>query len=218
MKISISVTSDFICPWCRIAEARLEKVLRMLPSGVVVDVDWKPFELNPDMPAEGVDRRTYRSTKFGSWEYSLRLDQHTVDAGRADNVIFNYSAIQRVPNTFASHRLISLAAPGVEKTRLVKRIFQAYFEEGLDIGNVHILSGLAEECGMNREDVLKFLSGHSGVENLRQQEARARLDGINSVPFFDIAGTRVSGAVGADLLYQHIMGAYHHGKGECDEH
>lgn len=87
MKVSIKITSDFICPWCRIVDARLEKVLQSLPEDVGVEVDWLPIELNPGMPLEGMERVAYRRAKFGSWEYSHQLDEHTVEKGDRKSVV-----------------------------------------------------------------------------------------------------------------------------------
>jgi len=208
MKISITVTSDFICPWCRIADARLEKVLQALPDDVEVEVDWLPMELNPGMPLEGMERVAYRRAKFGSWEYSHQLDEHTVEKGKTDDVTFNYPAIQRVPNTFAAHRLTRFAAAGKARTLLVKRLFQAYFEEGRDIGDLNMLVDVAGECGMDKEAARQYLLSTAGEAEVIQLEDLARQGDINSVPTFDIAGIRLTGAVPVDQLRYYIMDAY----------
>ncbi|WP_326469281.1 DsbA family oxidoreductase [Enterobacter wuhouensis] len=204
MKLSIEVTSDFICPWCRIAEARLDVVLKTLPEDVEVEVNWLPFELNPDMPLEGMDRVTYRSRKFGSWDYSQKLDAHTEEAAAGDDVKFNYTAMKRVPNTRAAHRLIWLAGKTNMQTILIERLFRAYFQEGKDIGDHDVLADIASEAGMNRLNVKTFLAGHDGEAEVIQQEYCARRNKINSVPSFNIGGVRVSGAVSAEILIQHI--------------
>lgn len=207
MKLSIEVTSDFICPWCRIAEARLDVVLKTLPEDVEVEVNWLPFELNPDMPLEGMDRVTYRSRKFGSWDYSQKLDAHTEEAAAGDGVKFNYTAMKRVPNTRAAHRLIWLAGKTNMQTILIERLFRAYFQEGKDIGDHDVLADIASEAGMNRLNVKTFLAGHDGEAEVTQQEYCARRNKINSVPSFNIGGVRVSGAVSAEILIQHINDA-----------
>ena len=207
MKLSIEVTSDFICPWCRIAEARLDVVLKTLPEDVEVEVNWLPFELNPDMPLEGMDRVTYRSRKFGSWDYSQKLDAHTEEAAAGDGVKFNYTAMKRVPNTRAAHRLIWLAGKTNMQTILIERLFRAYFQEGKDIGDHDVLADIASEAGMNRLNVKTFLAGHDGEAEVIQQEYCAQRNKINSVPSFNIGGVRVSGAVSAEILIQHINDA-----------
>lgn len=208
MKVSIKVTSDFICPWCRIADARLEKARQSLPEDVAVEVDWLPIELNPGMPREGMDRVAYRRAKFGSWEYSHQLDEHTVEKGKTDDVTFNYPAIQRVPNTFAAHRLTLFAPTGMARSLLVKRLFQAYFEEGRDIGDPEVLAEVAGECGIDKEAARHYLFSTAGEVEVIQLEDLARQGDINSVPTFDIAGIRLTGAVPADQLRYYIMDAY----------
>lgn len=208
MKISIKVTSDFICPWCRIADARLEKVLQSLPAEVEVDVDWLPIELNPGMPLEGMERAAYRRAKFGSWEYSHQLDEHTLEKGKTDDVIFNYPAIQRVPNTFAAHRLTQFVAAGTARSLLVKRLFQAYFEEGRDIGDINVLAEVAGECGIDKAAARHYLLSAAGEAEVIQLEDLARQGDIYSVPTFDIAGIRLTGAVPVDQLRYYIMEAY----------
>lgn len=208
MKVSIKVTSDFLCPWCRIADARLKQVIETLPDAVEVEVNWLPFELNPDMPFSGMDRKDYRSAKFGSWEYSQRLDARTEQSAAGDGVVFNYAAIKRVPNTLAAHRLVWFTPEGAARTRLVERIFHAYFQDGKDIGDIHILADIAAENGMHRETALQFLRSNAGVEEVRQLEDLARQRHINSVPSFDIDGNQITGAVSKEELHRQIMEAH----------
>src|ERR1700676_866902 len=105
--MTIDVTSDAICPWCYIGKRRLEKALALAgPDGV--RVWWHPFQLNPGMPKEGMNRKDYRSAKFGSWERSLALDAHVMAAGRAEGILFRFDLIDRTPNTLDAHRLIGL--------------------------------------------------------------------------------------------------------------
>jgi hypothetical protein len=110
MQIHIDVTSDFICPWCYIGEKRLTQAIASLPVGIDVQLHWLPFELNPDMPTEGMDRRACRSRKFGSWERSQAMDAQTVLSGKGDGATFAYDAITRTPNTFLAHRVSWLRA------------------------------------------------------------------------------------------------------------
>lgn len=207
MKLTIEVTSDLICPWCRIAEARLDGVLKALPEDVEVNVNWLPFELNPDMPVQGMDRMTYRSAKFGSWAYSQQLDAHTEEAAAEDGVVFNYAAIKRVPNTLAAHRLIWLAGQSKRQTTVIESLFRAYFQQGKDIGDREVLTDIAAEAGMDRQKVKAFLAGHEGEAEVVQMEDFARRSRINSVPYFNIGGTHISGAVPAEVLLQHINDA-----------
>ena len=146
--IQVSLTSDFICPWCLIGERRLQAALTQLPEGVAVEMRWHPFQLNPTMPKAGLDRRAYRTAKFGSWEHSQALDAQVAAAGRGDGIAFNHAGILRTPNTLAAHRLMRLAAHEGDPTRLADRLFAGYFIEGHDLSDTGQLTALAIEAGL----------------------------------------------------------------------
>jgi predicted DsbA family dithiol-disulfide isomerase len=121
--LTIDIYSDVICPWCYIGKRRLEKGL----AGQSATVRWHPFELNPDMPREGVERRAYRIKKFGSWERSLELDANIVRAGQDEGLAFNFGKMARTPNTFDAHRIIWLAGARGVQDAVVEALFKAYF-------------------------------------------------------------------------------------------
>src|SRR5262249_48825456 len=132
MQIPIRVTSDFICPWCYIGEKRLVRAIEGIPTGIEIQLQWLPFELNPDMPREGMDRRTYLSRKFGSSERAQAIQAQTLLAGRGDGVSFNYEAIRRTPNTFLAHRVSWLAQGEGRQRAFVEATLEAYFVHGHD--------------------------------------------------------------------------------------
>jgi predicted DsbA family dithiol-disulfide isomerase len=107
--LAIEVISDAICPWCWVAKRRLDRVIAALSPHVAASVTWRPFELNPEMPKAGIDRRAYRSAKFGSLQRSQALDAQVAAAGRPDGLVFNHDRMERTPNTIDAHRLIRLA-------------------------------------------------------------------------------------------------------------
>src|SRR6202049_311684 len=107
--LAIDVISDAICPWCWVAKRRLDRAIAALAPDVTASVTWRPFELNPEMPKAGLDRRAYRSAKFGSWQHSQALDAQVAAAGRSEGLIFNHDKMERTPNTVDAHRLILLA-------------------------------------------------------------------------------------------------------------
>src|ERR1700758_3328490 len=174
MQIQINVTSDFICPWCYIGEKRLARAIESLPAGIDVQLRWLPFELNPDMALEGMDRRTYRSRKFGSWERSQTMDAQTVLSGKGDGAIFDYRAIERTPNTFLAHRVSWLAQREGKQRTFVEAALKGYFAQGRDIGSKDVLAEIANEIGLNRDAVAAFLSSDEGVESVRTLERAAR--------------------------------------------
>ncbi|MEO1017381.1 MAG: DsbA family oxidoreductase [Pseudomonadota bacterium] len=205
MTINVTVTSDFICPWCLIGERRLFRAIEGLPAEVDVEVQWRPFELNPDMPKAGMDRRTYRSRKFGSWERSQALDANTVTAAKADGVTLDYDRITRTPNTFAAHRLAWLAAQQGVQHAVVTALLEAYFVEGRDVGDVGVLAEIADEGGIDPARARAFLESEEGVTEVQTLLADVRLHGIHGVPHFDIEGLTVTGAQRPELLRQAIL-------------
>lgn len=200
MKLNVTLTSDFICPWCLIGEKRLFDAIESLPADLEVEVHWRPYELNPEMPVEGLDRRAYRSAKFGSWDRSQVLDADTVAAGRPDGVAFDYDRIERTPNTHRAHRLSWLARREGLQTELARAILEGYFAGGKDIGDIDTLVALAEQAGMKTPDLREFLEGTEGTDEVRAQEAEALRSEVRGVPSFDIEGTVVGGALRTDLL------------------
>ena len=207
MQIQIDVISDFICPWCYIGEKRLARAIESLPAGINAQVRWLPFELNPDMPIEGMNRRTYRSRKFGSWERSLSMDAQTVLAGRDDGVAFDYAAIERTPNTLLTHRLSWFAQREARQGAFVEAALRGYFALGRNIGSKDILAEIASEIGLDREVVAAFLNSDEGAEAVLVLERTARERAVQGVPHFDIAGTVMVGAQRADVIRQAIIEA-----------
>jgi predicted DsbA family dithiol-disulfide isomerase len=186
MKQIVEVFSDVICPWCYIGKRRLERALDLLGDRYEPDVLWRPFQLNPSMPPEGIDRRAYRTAKFGSWERSLELDARVAAAGAEVGITFAFDRIARTPNTFAAHRLIGYAQGRGQQDAMVEALFRAYFIEGRDIGERQVLGKLAADAGLDRAGAETFLAGDEGIGELRLEEERGRLLGIDSVPFFVI--------------------------------
>jgi predicted DsbA family dithiol-disulfide isomerase len=192
MKLTVEITSDVICPWCFVGKRRFERALRLLPEGVETEVHWRPFELNPDMPAEGIDRKSYRSRKFGSWERSQELDAQMAQTGAGEGIRFAFDRMERTPNTREAHRLIWLAAEQGVQSAVVEALFHAYFEEALNVGDRAVLASVAIAAGM---DVLEFLESDRGGDEVQAEELRARRMGVDGVPFFLIGGSiPVSGA------------------------
>jgi predicted DsbA family dithiol-disulfide isomerase len=194
MTITIDVTSDVICPWCYVGKRRLEKAIA-LAGGGDVRVRWHPFQLNPRMPKAGVNRKEYRSAKFGSCERSLALDAQVAAAGRAEGIPFAHDKIERTPNTFDAHRLIWLADQNGVQDAVVEAVFRAYFTEGQDISHTPTLLDVAAGAGLDRSRAEALLNGDEGMEAIRAAEEQARRDGVQGVPFYVINGTlAVSGA------------------------
>jgi predicted DsbA family dithiol-disulfide isomerase len=189
--VNLTIVSDAICPWCYIGKRRLERALALLGPSVRVRTRWQPFELNPDMPKGGVERRVYRARKFGSLARSEQLDAQIAAAGAGEGLAFRHDLMARTPNTFDAHRLIWLAGREDVQDVVVEALFRGYFTEGRDIGDHATLAGLAAEAGMDEAGVAGFLAGPAGTDEIRQELQEARRLGIDGVPCFMIDGKPV---------------------------
>ena len=207
MAVTIKLTSDFICPWCLIGARRLALAVDGLPAGIAVETQWLPFELNPDMPEGGLDRRTYRTRKFGSWEHSQALDAQTMAAGAADGVVFDYDRVTRTPNTFQAHRLSLLAAREGCQQAVAEAILRAYFVEGRDIGDREVLAQIAGQAGLDGAAVRTFLAGQEDADAVRLLELAAQARGVTGVPHLVIGGLVAVGAQPVEMLRQAIVDA-----------
>ena len=202
----VDVTSDLICPWCFVAKRRLEKASSIL--GKTLEVRWHPFQLNPEMPVEGLDRRLYRSAKFGSWEQSQRLDAQVSAAGAEVGIRFRHDLMKRTPNTFRGHVLLAAALKdGVQKQNLVaERLFQAYFLNGEDVGDPATLLGIAREFGVTAISRVEDLDSPALVSEVKTAERKAASAGIRGVPQISFQGTVVAnGAQKEELLADSIL-------------
>lgn len=193
MTLAVDVISDVICPWCFIGKRRLEKAVTA--HGGPVKVRWLPFQLNPQMPQEGVSRRDYRTKKFGSWERSQELDAQVSAAGAAEGIHFAFDRMERTPNTLDAHRLIWLAEQEGVQDAVVEALFRAYFTEGRDIGDRQTLLDVVAEAGLDRGKAEGVLTGGGGQEAIREADELARRVQVEGVPFFVINGkVTLSGA------------------------
>ena len=190
--ISIAIYSDVICPWCYVGKRRLEHALDQLRDTVTARVAWKPFQLNPTMPKEGVDRTAYLEAKFGSLGAFKRLEEHVLAAGLEERIPFAFEKISRTPNTLMAHRMIWYAGQRGCQNALVDSFFKGYFEEGADIGSSSTLAQLADRAGLNTDT---FLNSDEGTNQVKAEEAEGRKLGIRSVPYFQFNDTHaLSGA------------------------
>jgi predicted DsbA family dithiol-disulfide isomerase len=181
--VLLDVVWDGICPWCLVGKLRLSRALEELRTeGQRFDLRWRPFQLNPFMPSAGMDRRAYRSTKFGSWAQSQALDAQVRKAGRQDGVAFRHDLMLRTPNTLDAHRLAWLAEQKGVQEPVVEAILTGYFEQGRDIGDREVLADMAAQAGLDRGEALAFLSSSAGAGEVRAQEAAVAARGLRGVP------------------------------------
>ena len=180
----IDIVSDAICPWCYIGKRRLERALLQAPQPDV-RIGWRPFQLNPDMPAEGMDRKDYLHAKFGDESGGKRYEQ-VIAAGCEEGIAFAFDRIRRTPNTILAHRLIRFSLRENRQAELVETLFHGYFTEGMDIGDAGTLASLAAVAGIDKGKATAFLTGNEDEDTIRQEDAFARQIGIEGVPCFII--------------------------------
>ena len=191
-KITVDIVSDTVCPWCYVGKRRFEEALANRPPDLDVYVGWRPFQLNPDMPAEGMDRRDYLAAKFGGDERAEHVYSAIREAGESTGLDFDFSAMPRQPNTLDSHRLIDRAGRAAEgsggrtglQDAVVERLFRACFMEGRDIGDRETLVELAADAGMDADETRAYLASDEDAERIRQEDLIARQMGIQGVPCF----------------------------------
>ena len=197
----VDVTSDLICPWCFVAKRRIERAASML--GKSLAMRWHPFQLNPEMPVDGLDRRLYRSAKFGSWEQSQRLDAQVAAAGKEVGIEFRHDLMKRTPNTFRGHVLLAAALrEGLQiQNRVAERLFQAYFMKGEDVGDPTTLLKIAREFGVTSLSRVEDLDSPALMGEVKEAERMAASAGIRGVPQIVFQGTVVAtGAQQEELI------------------
>lgn len=187
--LTVEVVSDVICPWCYIGKRRLEKALSLLDGEVAPQIRWLPFQLNPDMPRQGVPRADYRRAKFGSVERGRELDARVAAEGRGEGIAFAFDRMQRTPNTVDAHKLIELAQKQELAGPVVDALFRAYFEDAEDIGDAAVLERIATAGGV------WGWPAESDEKQVAALEESLRGLGISAVPTFIF--DRKSGVSGA---------------------
>lgn len=206
----IDVISDAICPWCYIGKRQLERALDMLEKQHLrFTVAWHPFQLNPDMPREGVDRAQYRLAKFGSAERSRQLDERITEAAANVGLEFHLDRLTRTPNTLSAHRVIRLAGQRGVQDGVVEALFEGYFCNGADIGDAKVLAALAAKGGLKPEEVTDMLASDDGLDEVISADRMARNHGIQGVPSFALQGhVLFSGAMPAEEMAQAFRRAW----------
>ena len=190
MNIRLDIISDPICPWCYIGKERLERALAERPNHPFAMM-WRPFQLNPDMPREGMDRRDYLERKFGGPEGATRIYNSIEEAAKADGLPVRFDLMRRTPNTLDAHRLIRWAAPGAEQSAVVDALFDRYFVKGDDISDRDVLVDVAARAGLDGEVVSAALASEVDLDAVRQEDETARQAGVGGVPTFLLNGRHV---------------------------
>lgn len=198
----VDIISDAICPWCYIGKRQYERAVPLLAKEqLAFGTAWHPFQLNPDMPVEGVDREKYRIAKFGSLEKSRQLDQRITETAATLGLEFHLERLKRTPNTVNAHRVIRLAGQRGVQDAVVEALFEAYFCQGADIGDREMLGEIGVRGGLGRDEVTAMLAGDAGLKEVLAGDQMARNAGIQGVPSFALDGHILfSGAVPAEEM------------------
>ncbi|OJT99723.1 MAG: disulfide bond formation protein DsbA [Rhizobium sp. 63-7] len=202
-RITIDIVSDVVCPWCYLGKARLEKALAEVADEVAVDINWRPYQLNPDYPPEGVDQQKALAEKLGGKANMDRAHETLTALGKEVGIDFDFAAIKIGPNTMDAHRLLLWAhTEGREiQDKVVTALFKANFEEGKNVGDHAVLLDIAEKAGLDKEMIARLLASDADREMIVTEIDSAKQMGVNGVPFFIFEHQyAVSGAQTPDVL------------------
>lgn len=205
--MKIDIVSDTICPWCWVGKRRLEDALTSRPD-LDVEIVWHPYQLNPATPKEGVDRKDYLREKFGTETYPEQMLGALVEAGEATDIDFQFNAMNRVPNTIDSHKVLRWAREFGHQDALAEILFRRYFIDNEDIGDIDTLAAAAAEVGMDADVVRGRLSDNTDDETVRAEAQHASQMGISGVPTFIVNDKyAVQGAQTANVFLQIFLKA-----------
>jgi predicted DsbA family dithiol-disulfide isomerase len=201
--ITIDVVSDVVCPWCYVGKHRLEKALAMLPEQRFA-IFWRPFQLDPTIPKEGMPRQAYLERKFGR-ERLADLHKPLIEIGKAEGIAFAFDKITRSPNTLDAHRLLRWAHEAGKQNAMADRLFALYFTEGADIGNRDVLTKAAADVGLDAALVAQLLTTEADLDPVIAEINAAQKMGISGVPTFIFAARfELSGAQPAETIKKAI--------------
>ncbi|MFD1158850.1 DsbA family oxidoreductase [Roseovarius aestuarii] len=202
--IKLDIISDPICPWCYIGKTLLDQALAQRPDHPF-QIEWHPFQLNPDMPPDGMDRRAYLEGKFGGKEGAIRAYAPVVERAEQAGLKIDFAAIKRTPNTINAHRLLHWAGIEERQDAMAMALFAAYFDEGRDIGDSEILADIADSLEMDGAVIQRLLETTADIADLRARDAKFREMGVTGVPTFIVGGQQaVPGCQPAELWLQVI--------------
>ena len=181
--LHIDVVSDVVCPWCYIGKRRLEGALALSPD-VRVDINWRPYFLNPWIPREGIDRQTYLETKFGSAERYSVIAERVVVAAAMEGLIYAPDKVSRQPNTLDCHRLILWSRSATDPAHMKQHLMELYFAEGADLTDPKVLIQAAVDVGMDGDLVRRLLASDADIDRIEGDAVAAKEAGIDGVPCF----------------------------------
>ncbi len=199
-RLTVDVVHDLVCPWCYLGTRRLLRTVRSRPD-LLIDLVWRPFLLNPDMPRLGMSRSDYVIRKFGGEDRARRLYSSIAEIGRAEGVHFRFDRVRRTPSSVDAHRLVRWAARFGRATETVEALFAAHFADGRDLGEASVLCAIAAACGLDPEAAAVLLASEAELDGVQADNLRAHRLGINGVPCFVVGGRHaIAGAQEPEVI------------------
>ena len=199
-RLTVEVVHDLVCPWCYLGTRRLVRTIRRRPD-LLVDLVWRPFLLNPDMPRLGMSRSDYVVRKFGGEDRARRLYTSITEIGRVEGVQFRFDRVRRTPSSVDAHRLVRWAARFGRADGVVEALFAAHFADGRDLGDPAVLSAVAGSCGLDPAAARAMLGTDAELDGVHADNLRAHRLGINGVPCFVVAGRHaIAGAQEPEVI------------------
>ena len=190
--MKINVFADTICGWCFIGHTNLNNALKKFPN-IKFEIHHVPFQLNPDIPAEGILREKYLEIKFGGKNFATPMYEHMKFKAKEFGMNFNLEKIKKTPNTVLSHLLINLSEQFNLQNEIKEKIYESYFIDGLDIGDINILINIAKQNNIS-ENAFKDFINEKNIQDVNEKILIAKEKNISGVPFFEIGKDFISGA------------------------
>ena len=200
----IEIFSDVVCPWCYIGKRRLDAILDA-PAGEGLTVAWRPYQLYPQIPDEGIPRETFMAARFGDGAQASEIYQRVRAEAEQEGLDLDFEGIRVAPNTLRAHRLLSWAEGSGHQHELAEALFRSYFREGRDVGDPEVLAAVAGEAGLDADAAAAMLASDDELDKVRQELSLAQAVGVTGVPFFVMAGKfAIPGAQPRDVMRQLI--------------
>ena len=199
-RLSVEVVHDLVCPWCYLGTRRLVRTIRRRPD-LLIDLVWRPFLLNPDMPRMGMSRSDYVVRKFGGEDRARRLYTSITEIGRAEGVQFRFDRVRRTPSSVDAHRLVRWAARFGRADGVVEALFAAHFADGRDLGDPAVLCAVAACCGLDATAARAMLASDAELDAVHADNLRAHRRGITGGPCLVGAGRHaIAGAQEPEVI------------------
>ncbi|KQV34378.1 MULTISPECIES: DsbA family oxidoreductase [unclassified Rhizobium] len=200
-QIVVDVVSDVVCPWCYLGKARLDRAIAAVSGEMLVTVNWRPYQLNPDLPPEGVDHKAHLAAKLGGAAAVSQAHDRLTALGKEDGIAFDFAAVKISPNTLDAHRLLRWAAAEGRQNEVVSALFHAYFEDGRNVGDRAVLHDIAAKNGLDPAVIDALFASDADKDSVGEEIGMARDMGVSGVPCFIIDSQyAVMGAQPVDVL------------------